>query len=97
MEFNIQSSHLFRSTPPLSLALSKVSARRCMVSVDAARTKSEEEWIHDLGELRINAEKWFSDVSWIAEGSQKVVYAHKCIVYARATGRYLSRPPSTAF
>jgi len=61
-----------------------------MVSVDDARKRSEEEWLQDLAQLRSQAKERFGDVAWVAEGSQRVVYAHKCIVYARATGQYLS-------
>ncbi|GAA5904309.1 uncharacterized protein JCM6883_006443 [Sporobolomyces salmoneus] len=62
-----------------------------MVSVDAARTKSEEEWLADLSRLRVEAKERFGDVAWVAEGSQRLVYAHKCIVYARATGNWQQR------
>lgn len=59
-----------------------------MVSVDDARKRSEEEWLRDLAQLRSHAKERFGDVAWVAEGSQRVVFAHKCIVYARATGTY---------
>ncbi|GAA5928178.1 uncharacterized protein JCM15063_003808 [Sporobolomyces koalae] len=62
-----------------------------MVSVDAARLKSEQDWLRDLARLRTDAHTRFGDVAWVADGSTKVVYAHKCIVYARATGNWQQR------
>ncbi|GAA6062826.1 hypothetical protein JCM10212_002464 [Sporobolomyces blumeae] len=62
-----------------------------MVSADAARARSEEEWLADLAQLRTDAKARFGDVAWVAEGSERVVYAHKCIVYARATGNWQQR------
>lgn len=53
---------------------------------DAARSRSEEAWLRDLARLRLEAKERFGDVAWLAEGTQRLVYAHKCIVYARATG-----------
>jgi hypothetical protein len=78
------------SSPPPILSQSRPEDR-CMVSVDAARAKSEEEWLQDLARLRTEAKERFGDVAWVAEGSQRLVYAHKCIVYARATGEWHSQ------
>ncbi|GAA5845435.1 hypothetical protein JCM3766R1_006552 [Sporobolomyces carnicolor] len=58
---------------------------------DAARSRSEEAWLRDLARLRLEAKERFGDVAWLAEGTQRLVYAHKCIVYARATGNWQQR------
>ncbi|GAA5997719.1 uncharacterized protein JCM10292_006766 [Rhodotorula paludigena] len=62
------------------------------------RSASEEQWLRDLGSLLRDAKGRFADVCWEDEGSGRVVYAHKALVYARATGsfqqRYLGVPHS---
>lgn len=45
---------------------------------------SEQAWLHDLGELLKNAKSRFADISW--GNGKETVYAHKAIVYARASG-----------
>jgi len=48
--------------------------------------ESERQWLKDLGSLLVDASQRFGDVAWRDDASGKTVYAHKCIVYARATG-----------
>lgn len=58
--------------------------------------ESERQWLKDLGSLLVDASQRFGDVAWRDDASGKTVYAHKCIVYARATGPStlpLARPP----
>lgn len=51
------------------------------------RPASEAQWLRDLGSLLRDAKGRFADVCWEDEGSGRVVYAHKALVYARATGQ----------
>lgn len=51
------------------------------------RPPSEAQWLRDLGSLLRDAKGRFADVCWEDEGSGRVVYAHKALVYARATGQ----------
>ncbi|GAA5881725.1 hypothetical protein JCM1840_000350 [Sporobolomyces johnsonii] len=62
-----------------------------MARLDLARAQSEEAWLRDLASLKADAGSRFGDVAWAAEDSGRVVYAHKCIVYARATGNWQQR------
>ncbi|GAA5930486.1 hypothetical protein JCM1841_006554 [Sporobolomyces salmonicolor] len=62
-----------------------------MARLDLARAQSEEAWLRDLAGLKADAGSRFGDVAWAAEDSGRVVYAHKCIVYARATGNWQQR------
>ena len=48
--------------------------------------ESERQRLKDLGSLLVDAQERFGDVAWRDDASGKTVYAHKCIVYARATG-----------
>ncbi|GAA5903440.1 hypothetical protein JCM5296_006254 [Sporobolomyces johnsonii] len=62
-----------------------------MARLDLARAQSEEAWLRDLASLKADARSRFGDVAWAAEETGRVVYAHKCIVYARATGNWQQR------
>ncbi|GAA5909334.1 hypothetical protein JCM8208_005647 [Rhodotorula glutinis] len=53
--------------------------------------ESESQWLKDLGLLLVDASQRFGDVAWRDDASSKTVYAHKCIVYARATGSFQQR------
>ncbi|GAA5943576.1 hypothetical protein JCM3775_005812 [Rhodotorula graminis] len=53
--------------------------------------ESERQWLKDLGSLLVDAQERFGDVAWRDDASGKTVYAHKCIVYARATGSFQQR------
>lgn len=49
-------------------------------------SSSERQWLSDLRSLLDDARRRFGDVAWSDDDSGRTVYAHKCIVYARATG-----------
>ncbi|BGP15611.1 hypothetical protein JCM10213_004131 [Rhodosporidiobolus nylandii] len=69
-----------------------------MVGLSAAKADSERTWLADLDQMRRQAKARFYDVAWAGDDPGRVVYGHKCIVYARATGsfqqRYLGVPHS---
>ncbi|GAA6020885.1 hypothetical protein JCM10207_003176 [Rhodosporidiobolus poonsookiae] len=58
-------------------------------TVDPVAPTSLRCWLSDLEALRRDAP--FADVSWSADESDRIVRAHKCIVYARATGTFQQR------
>ncbi|GAA5821747.1 hypothetical protein JCM3770_003160 [Rhodotorula araucariae] len=65
---------------------------------DPTAALSEDQWLTDLAALLQHAHHRFADVAWSDDASGRVIHAHKCIVYARATGsfqqRYLGVPHS---
>ncbi|MBW0497728.1 hypothetical protein O181_037443 [Austropuccinia psidii MF-1] len=67
------------------------------LSSSKASKASIEHWKHDLSNLLKNANKRFADIAWaIRPGGNEELWAHKAIVYARASGqfqlKYLSAP-----
>ncbi|TNY23441.1 hypothetical protein DMC30DRAFT_347309 [Rhodotorula diobovata] len=54
-------------------------------------SSSERQWLSDLRSLLDDARRRFGDVAWSDDDSGRTVYAHKCIVYARATGSFQQR------
>ncbi|KAI8456911.1 hypothetical protein BY996DRAFT_4579021 [Phakopsora pachyrhizi] len=67
------------------------------LSSSKAGQASKERWKLDLGSLLKNAQKRFADIAWAVEpGGTEEIWAHKAIIYARASGqfqlKYLSAP-----
>ncbi|GAA5919850.1 hypothetical protein JCM6882_008340 [Rhodosporidiobolus microsporus] len=60
-----------------------------MTGLGAATADSERRWLSDLDSLR--REVPFSDLVWASDDPERTVRAHKCIVYARATGSFQQR------
>lgn len=60
-------------------------------AASSSTSQSHRTWLNDLAVLRKDAP--FADVVWTQTGGhdhgERLVKAHKCIVYARATGSFL--------
>ncbi|GAA5845097.1 hypothetical protein JCM11251_000008 [Rhodosporidiobolus azoricus] len=60
-----------------------------MTGLATAQSESERAWLSDLDRLRREAP--FADLSWCADDTEQSLRAHKCVVYARATGLFQQR------